>query len=122
MLGVSADNLGNRLRRLVRPVAIQAWSLPSLQKRVFKTDGRLIWPARDFILQLTERYLTGRLFRQILGRIERLGWHPTRSSRPTPGARAMGEWNPRSGGISAMRRRRDQPHAHGPRMAPASRA
>jgi hypothetical protein len=33
--------------------------------------------ARYFILQLTESYLTPRLFLQILGRIERVAWHPT---------------------------------------------
>jgi hypothetical protein len=32
---------------------------------------------RYFTLQLAERYLTGKLFRQILVRIERLAWHPT---------------------------------------------
>ncbi len=33
--------------------------------------------ARYFILQLAESHLTQRLFGQILGRIERLAWHPT---------------------------------------------
>jgi len=77
LLGVLAYNLGNMLRRLVLPVAIQSWSLTSLQQRLFKTGGRLIRYARYFVLQLAESYLTGSLFRQILGRIERLGWHPT---------------------------------------------
>ncbi len=75
--GVIAYNLGNLLRRLVLPVAIQSWSLTSLQQRLFKTGGRLIRHARYFTLQLAESYLTGGLFRQILARIERLGWHPT---------------------------------------------
>src|SRR6185503_20781349 len=77
LLGVVAYNLGNLLRRLVLPVAIQNWSLTSLQQRLFKTGGRLIRHARYFVLQLAESHLTGTLFRQILGRIERLGWHPT---------------------------------------------
>ncbi len=76
LLGV-AYNLGNLLRRRVLPAAIQSWSLASLQQRVFKTGGRLIRRARYFILQLAESYLTRRLFGQILGRIERLAWHPT---------------------------------------------
>jgi len=76
LLGVIAYNLGNLLRRLVLPVAIQSWSLTSLQQRLFKTGGRLIWHARYFILQLAENHLTRTLFRQILGRIERLVWHP----------------------------------------------
>jgi len=77
LLGVIAYNLGNLLRRLVLPLAIQSWSLTSLQQRLFKTGGRLIRHARYFILQLAESHLTQRLFRQILGRIERLAWHPT---------------------------------------------
>src|SRR5437016_5606556 len=77
LLGVIAHNLGNLVRRLVLPVAIQNWSLTSLQQRLFKTGGRLIRHARYFILQLAESHLTPTLFRQILGRIERLAWHPT---------------------------------------------
>jgi len=75
--GVIAYNLGNLLPRLVLPVAIQTWSLTSLQQRLFKTGGRLIRHARYFVLQLAESYLTGSLFRQILGPIEGLAWHPT---------------------------------------------
>lgn len=77
LLGVIAHNLGNLLRRLALPLAIQNWSLTSLQQRLFKTGGRLIRHARYFVLQLAESYLTSTLFRQILGRIARLGWHPT---------------------------------------------
>ena len=76
-LGVIAYNLGNLLRRLALPLAIQSWSLTSLQQRLFKTGGRLIRHARYFILQLAESHLTGSLFGQILGRIQRLAWHPT---------------------------------------------
>jgi len=77
LLGVIAYNLGNLLRRLVLPVAIQSWSLTSLQQRLFKTCGRLIRHARYFTLQLAESYLTGSLLRQILRHIKRLAWHPT---------------------------------------------
>ena len=77
LLGVIADNLGNLLRRLVLPLAIQSWTLTSLQQRLFKTGGRLIRHARYFILPLAESPLTPTLFRQILGRIERLAWSPT---------------------------------------------
>ncbi len=58
LLGVIAYNLGNLLRRLVLPVAIQSWSLTSPQQRLFKTGGRLIRHARYFVLQLAESYLT----------------------------------------------------------------
>ncbi len=77
LLSVIAYNLGNLLRRLALPVAIQGWSLTSLQQRLFKTGGRLIRHARYFVMQLAESYLTPRLFGQILGRIERLAWRPT---------------------------------------------
>jgi hypothetical protein len=77
LLGVIAYNLGNLVRRLVLPVAIQNWSLASLQQRLFKTGGRLIRHARYFVLQLAESHLTGSLFRQILRRIEGLRCHPT---------------------------------------------
>jgi hypothetical protein len=75
LLGVVDYDLGNLLRRLVLPVAIQSWSLTSLQQRLFQ--DRLIRHARYFVLQLAESHLTGSLFRQILGRIGRLAWHPT---------------------------------------------
>jgi hypothetical protein len=42
-----------------------------------KTGGRLIRQARYFIPRLAESYLTQSLFGPILGRIERLAWHPT---------------------------------------------
>ena len=77
LLSVIAYNLGNLLRRLVLPAAIQDWSLTSLQQRLLKTGGRLIRHARYFTLQLAESYLTGPLFRQILARIGQLAWHPT---------------------------------------------
>ena len=77
LLGVIAYNLGNLLRRLALPLAIQNWSLTSLQQRLFKTGARLIRHARYFTLQLAESYLTRPLFRQIVARIKRLLWHPT---------------------------------------------
>jgi hypothetical protein len=77
LLGVIAYNLGNLLRRLVLPAAIQDWSLTSLQQRLLKTGGRLIRHARYFTLQLAETFLTRTLFQQILARIGRLAWHPT---------------------------------------------
>jgi hypothetical protein len=57
VLGVIAYNLGNLVRRLVLPVAIQDWSLPSLQQRLLKTGGPLIRHARYFTLQLADRLL-----------------------------------------------------------------
>jgi hypothetical protein len=73
LLGVTAYNQGNLLRWLVLPLAIQSWSLTSLQQRLCKTGGRPIRHARHFVLQLAKSHLTPPLFRQILGRIERTG-------------------------------------------------
>ena len=42
LLGVIAYNPGNLMRRLALPLTIQSWSLTSLQRRLFKTGGRLI--------------------------------------------------------------------------------
>jgi len=77
LFGVIAYNVGNLRRRLALPLAIQSWSLTSLQQRLFKTGGRLIRHARYFILQSAESKLTRRLLAQIIRRIERLVWHPT---------------------------------------------
>jgi hypothetical protein len=44
------------LHRLVLPLAIQNWSLTSLQQRLFKTGGRLVRHAWHFILQLAESH------------------------------------------------------------------
>ncbi len=65
---IIASNLGNLLHRLALPFAIQSWS--SVQRRLFTTRGRR---------SPDPAYLTRRLFEQILGRIEGLAWHPTRS-------------------------------------------
>jgi Transposase DDE domain group 1 len=122
LLGVVAYNLGNLLRRLVLPLAIQSWSLTSLQQRLFKTGGRLIRHARYFILLLAESHLTKALFRQILGRIERLArphviekaGHGAREKRSALGGsvslgRMVAEGKPWEDGPSGSRRRRDSP-------------
>ena len=70
-------SLGNLLRRLVLPLAVQSWSQTSLQQRLLTTGGLLIRHARYFTLQLAESYLTGLILRQLLAPIERLAWRPT---------------------------------------------
>jgi hypothetical protein len=64
--------IGRRLFSFSRCLAV-----PSFQQRLSKTGGRLLRHARYVILQWAERHLTQRLFGQILGRIERLTWHPS---------------------------------------------
>ena len=77
LLGVIAYNPGNLVRRLALSAAMEDWSLTSLQQRLLKTGGRLIWHAPYVTLQLAESYVTGPVFRQIHARIERPTWHPT---------------------------------------------
>ncbi len=48
------------------------WSLTSLQHRLMKTGGRLVEPARDYWLLLAEGHLDGRLFGEMLNRLEAL--------------------------------------------------
>jgi len=57
--------------------------------KIRRAPGRLIRHAWYFIRQLAESYLTRHLFSQILGRIERLAWHPTRSSGLPRGGAGM---------------------------------
>src|SRR2546426_2413649 len=110
LLGVIAYNLGNLLRRLVLPSPIESWSLTSLQQRPFKTRGRLIRHARYFILQLGESSLTRTLFRQILGRINRLtGIRPDGEDIHRARARSLGI----SGGVSERDGRGKQTPKHG---------
>jgi len=110
LLGVIAYNLGNLLRRLVLPSPIESWSLTSLQQRPFKTRGRLIRHARYFILQLAESSLTRTLFRQILGRINRLtGIRPDGEDIHRARARSLGI----SGGVSERDGRGKQTPKHG---------
>ena len=74
---VIAYNLGNLLRRLVRPAAIQDWVAHEYPATAAQ-DRRAADPPRAVLtLRLAESYLTGALFRQILQRIERLAWPPT---------------------------------------------
>ena len=67
----------DRPRRVIAKDKHHLGSLTSLPQRLFKTGGRLIRHTRYFVLRLAESYLTQRLFRRIVTRIERLAWHPT---------------------------------------------
>jgi hypothetical protein len=71
-LSVIAYNLGNLWRRLVLPKRIDNWSLTSVQRRLVKTDGRLVKHARYYGLLLAESHLTRRLFGAMVRRIAAL--------------------------------------------------
>jgi hypothetical protein len=70
------DNLGNFLRRLCLPKAINDWSLRSLQVKLIKMGGRIVRHARQIIFQLAEVAVPRDLFAAILERITRLCLSP----------------------------------------------
>ena len=76
-LFILAYNLGNFLRRLALPEAMQHWTLTSLQTRMIKTGGRLVRHARRLVFQMAEVLVTREMLGGILERIGRL--------RPVPG-------------------------------------
>ncbi len=53
-LFILAYNLGNFLGRLCLPRAIRDWSLPSLQLKLIKLEGRIVRHARKIIFQLAQ--------------------------------------------------------------------
>ena len=60
-----------------QPQGARRISWPTCNSGCSRPGGRLIQHARYFMLQLAESHLTRSLFRQILGRIERLAGPPT---------------------------------------------
>ncbi|MFC1904182.1 IS1380 family transposase, partial [Chloroflexota bacterium] len=75
-LFVLAYNLGNFLRRLCLPKAINDWSLRSLQVKLIKIGGRIVSHARRFVFQLAEVIVSRDLFAAVLERITRLSASP----------------------------------------------
>ncbi len=75
-LFVLAYNLGNFVRRLALPEAMQHWSLTSLQTRLIKTGGRLVRHAKRLVFQLAEALVTREMLTEILERISRLRLAP----------------------------------------------
>ena len=75
-LFILAYNLGNFLRRLCLPKAINDWSLRSVQVKLIKIGGRIVRHARQIIFQLSEVAVPRDLFAAILERISRLCLSP----------------------------------------------
>ncbi len=69
-------NLGNFMRGLCLPKAINDWSLRSLQVKLIKMGGRIVCHARQIIFQLAEVTVSRDLFAAILGRITKLCLSP----------------------------------------------
>jgi len=75
-LFILAYNLGNFLRRLCLPKAINDWSLRSVQVKLIKIGGRIVRHARQIVFQLAEVAVPRDLFAAILERISRLRLAP----------------------------------------------
>ena len=72
-----AYNLGNFLRRLALPQAVQHWSLTTLREKLIKIGAKIVHHARYVTFQMAEVAIPRTLFRDILRRIARL-----RQTRP----------------------------------------
>jgi hypothetical protein len=71
-------NLGNFLRRLALPQAVQHWSLTTLREKLIKIGAKIVRHARYVTFQLAEVAVPRRLFAAILDRIARLAIPPPR--------------------------------------------
>jgi hypothetical protein len=67
-----AYNLGNFLRQLVLPRAIERWSLTTLREKLIKIGAKVVQHAKYITFQLAEVAVPRALFEAILDRIDRL--------------------------------------------------
>jgi len=65
-------NLGNFLRTLALPDAVEHWSLTTLRDRLIKIGGKIVRHGRYVTFQMAEVAIPRDLFADILRRIERL--------------------------------------------------
>ncbi len=71
-----AYSLGNFLRTLALPEAVEHWSLTTLRDRLIKIGGKIVRHGRYVTFQMAEVAVPRVLFADILRRVDRL--------RPTP--------------------------------------
>jgi len=67
-----AYNLGNFLRTLALPDAVEHWSMTTLRDRLIKIGGKIVRHGRYVTFQLAEVVIPRNLFADILRRIDRL--------------------------------------------------
>ena len=77
-----AYNLGNFLRSLATPDAIESWSLTSLRERLIKTGSRLVRKARYAIFQMAEVAVPKQIFAGIIKLINALRGPPDTVPNP----------------------------------------
>ena len=67
-----AYNLGNFLRTLALPDAVQQWSMTTLRDRLIKIGAKIVRHGRYVTFQIAEVAIPRALFADILRRIDRL--------------------------------------------------
>ena len=67
-----AYNLGNFMRTLALPDAVEQWSLTSLRKKLIKIGAKIVHHGRYVTFQMAEVVIPRDLFADILRRIDRL--------------------------------------------------
>ena len=73
-----AYNLGNFLRTLATPEAMQKWSLTSLREKLIKIGAKVVSHGRYIAFQMAEVAIPRKLFAQILQLIAELRSPPAR--------------------------------------------
>ena len=71
-----ACNLGNFMRTLALPDAVEQWSPTSLREKLIKIGAKSVRRGRYVRFQMAEVVIPGDLFADILRRIDRLGPPP----------------------------------------------
>ena len=71
-----AYNLGNFMRTLALPEAVEQWSLTSLREKLVKIGAKVVRHGRYVICQMAEVAVTRELFAQILRLIDGLRRRP----------------------------------------------
>ncbi len=67
-----ADNLGNFMRTLALPEAVEQWSLTTLREKLIKIGAKIVRHGRYVVFQMAEVAIPRELFADILRRIDRL--------------------------------------------------
>ena len=71
-----AYNLGNFMRTLVLPDAVEQWSLTTLREKLVKIGAKIVRHGRYIVFQMAEVSIPRDLFTDILRRIDRLRTTP----------------------------------------------
>ena len=71
-----AYNLGNFMRTLMLPDAVEQWSLTTLREKLVKIGAKIVRHGRYIVFQMAEVAIPRDLFADILRRIDRLRTTP----------------------------------------------